>query len=184
VPEGDRGQNRAWAAAIAPTLDPVSTEEQIAAAEAAMREWDAYTRELMAGRRRKPGHALLDDLLAVEEDGTRLTADEIAANMTFLFLAGHETTTNLIGNGLFALMRHPDQLATLRADPGLVGGRSKSSCGSTRPCSSPPASPSSQRRSRGSRSRPSTPSCSLSARRTTTNAATTPQTPSTSAVAT
>jgi cytochrome P450 len=122
VPEADRGQNRAWAAAIAPTLDPIATDEQIAAAEAAMREWDAYTRELMAERRRTPGHALLDDMLAVEEDGTRLTSDEIAANTTFLFLAGHETTTNLIGNGLFALMRHPDQLAILRADPGLVGG--------------------------------------------------------------
>jgi cytochrome P450 len=122
MPEADRGQNRAWAAAIAPTLDPVATDEQIAAAEAAMREWDAYTRELMAERRRNPGQALLDAMLAVEEDGTRLTSDEIAANTTFLFLAGHETTTNLIGNGLFALMRHPDQLAALRAEPGLVGG--------------------------------------------------------------
>jgi cytochrome P450 len=102
VPEVDREQNRAWAAAIAPTLDPFSTEEQITAAEAAMRGWDAYTRELMAERRRKPAHALLDDMLAVEEDGTRLTSDEIAANTTFLFLAGHETTTNLIGNGLLA----------------------------------------------------------------------------------
>jgi cytochrome P450 len=85
-----------------------------------MREWDAYTRALMAERRRKPGHALLDAMLAVEEDGSRLTPDEIAANTTFLFLAGHETTTNLIGNGLFALIRHPDQLAALRADPELV----------------------------------------------------------------
>jgi cytochrome P450 len=122
VPEEDRGRNRTWAAAVAPTLDPIVTDEQIAAAEAAMREWDDYTRELMAERRRKPGHALLDAMLAVEEEGTRLTSDEIAANTTFLFLAGHETTTNLIGNGLFALMRHPDQLAALRADPGLVGG--------------------------------------------------------------
>jgi cytochrome P450 len=122
VPEEDRGRNRTWAAAVAPTLDPIVTDEQIAAAEAAMREWDAYTRELTAERRRKPGHALLDAMLAVEEEGTRLTSDEIAANTTFLFLAGHETTTNLIGNGLFALMRHPDQLAALRADPALVGG--------------------------------------------------------------
>jgi cytochrome P450 len=122
VPEKDRGRNRTWAAAVAPTLDPIVTDEQIAAAEAAMREWDAYTRELMAERRRKPSHALLDAMLAVEEEGTRLTSDEIAANTTFLFLAGHETTTNLIGNGLFALMRHPDQLAALRADPALVGG--------------------------------------------------------------
>ncbi len=122
VPEGDRGQNRTWAAAIAPTLDPIASDAQIAAAEAAMREWETYTRELMAERRRKPGHALLDAMLAVEEDGTRLTSDEIAANTTFLFLAGHETTTNLIGNGLFALLRYPDQLAALRADPGLLGG--------------------------------------------------------------
>src|SRR6266496_4235271 len=69
-----------------------------------------------------PALALLDDMLAVEEDGTRLASDEIAANATFLFLAGHETTTNLIGNGLFGLMRHPDQLAALRADAGLVEG--------------------------------------------------------------
>src|SRR5262245_13045581 len=59
-------------------------------------------------------------MLAVEEDGTSLTEDEVAANATFLFLAGHETTTNLIGNGLYALLRAPEQLARLRAEPGLV----------------------------------------------------------------
>jgi cytochrome P450 len=59
-------------------------------------------------------------MLAVEDDGTSLTEDEVAANATFLFLAGHETTTNLIGNGLYALLRQPDQLAKLRAEPGLV----------------------------------------------------------------
>jgi cytochrome P450 len=74
----------------------------------------------MAERRRTPGQGLLDDMLAVEEEGARLTDDEVAANATFLFLAGHETTTNLVGNGLLALLRHPDQLAALRADPGLV----------------------------------------------------------------
>ena len=57
----------------------------------------------------------------VEEDGTRLTSNEIAANTTFLFLAGHETTTNLIGNGMLALLRHPDELSRLRADPSLIG---------------------------------------------------------------
>ena len=69
-----------------------------------MREWDAYIRELLAERRRKPGDALLDAMLGVEEDGASLTEDEVAANATFLFLAGHETTTNLIGNGLHALL--------------------------------------------------------------------------------
>ena len=122
VPESDRDRNRAWAAAIAPTLEPFTTDEQIAAAEGAMKEWDGYVRELLAERRRRPAEALLDDMLAVEEDGTRLGEDEIAANVTFLFLAGHETTTNLIGNGLLALLRWPAELETLRADPTLIEG--------------------------------------------------------------
>jgi cytochrome P450 len=92
------------------------------AAVAAMVDWDAYIRQVMADRRRRPGNALLDAMLAVEEDGARLTDDEIAANATFLFLAGHETTTHLIGNGMLALLRHPDQLAALRAQPALMEG--------------------------------------------------------------
>jgi hypothetical protein len=120
VPEADRAQNRRWSATVSAIIDPVSTDEQVAAAEAAMTEWDAYLRALMAERRRRPGDALLDALLAVEEDGARLTDDEIAGNASFLFAAGHETTTNLIGTGLLALLRHPDQLALLRAEPGLV----------------------------------------------------------------
>lgn len=120
VPAADRDLNRQWAAAIAATIDPVCSDAKIKAAEAAMPEWDAYIRELLAARRRDPGEALLDAMLAVEEDGTRLSEDEVAANATFLFLAGHETTTNLIGNGLHALLRHPDQLAKLYAEPGLV----------------------------------------------------------------
>ncbi len=120
IPEADRDRNRQWAAAVAATIDPIITDEQVRAAEAAMTEWDAYVRAFLAERRRNPGQGLIDDLLAVEEDGARLTEDEIAANATFLFIAGHETTTNLIGNGLLALMRHPDQMAALRADPGLA----------------------------------------------------------------
>src|SRR5262249_49629210 len=106
--------------AIAPTIDPTCSDEQIAAAEKAMREWDPYIRDLLARRLRSPGEALLDDMLRVEEEGARLTEDEVAANATFLFLAGHETTTNLIGNGLLALLRSPDQLELLRENRGLV----------------------------------------------------------------
>jgi len=120
VPAADRDLNRTWAAVVAATIDPVCSNAQIAAAEAAMLDWDAYIRELIAARRRNPGEALLDAMLAVEEDDARLTEDEVAANATFLFLAGHETTTNLIGNGLYALLRHPEQLAKLRAEPALV----------------------------------------------------------------
>jgi cytochrome P450 len=122
VPESDRDLNRRAAAAIAPTLDPIVADDVIVAAERAMREWDGYIRALMAERRRRPGDALLDALLDVEEDGTRLSDDEIAANATFLFAAGHETTTNLIGNGLLALVRNPDQLQALRDEPAIVEG--------------------------------------------------------------
>jgi cytochrome P450 len=59
-------------------------------------------------------------MIAAEVDGQRLTEDEIASNAVFLFLAGHETTTNLIGNGLLALLQNPDQLAKLRAEPALI----------------------------------------------------------------
>ena len=120
IPAADREQNRAWAAVVAETVDPMCTDAQIKAAVTAMDGWDAYIRALLAERRRSPGDALLDAMLAVEQDGTSLTEDEVAANATFLFLAGHETTTNLIGNGLYALLRAPDQLAKLRAEPGLV----------------------------------------------------------------
>src|SRR5262249_49075236 len=107
IPAADRDLNRTWAGAVAPTLDPTCSDAQIKAAEAAMREWDLYIRELLAARRRAPGDALLDAMLAVEEDQMRFSEDEIAANATFMFLAGHDTTTNLIGNGLYALLRHP-----------------------------------------------------------------------------
>ncbi len=121
IPVEARDQNRAWAAKVAATIDlGMSTRAQLEEAEAAMREWDRYIRDLLAERRARPGSALLDDLLAVEDDGQRLTEDEVAANATFLFLAGHETTTNLIGNGLYALLTNPSQLAALYARPAAI----------------------------------------------------------------
>lgn len=117
VPAADRDRNRDWADAVGKTLDPICSDAEITAAETAMVAWDAYVRELMAERRRHPGQALLDAMLAVEDEGSRFTDDEVAANTTLLFLAGHETTTGLIGNGLLALLRHPDQLARLRDEP-------------------------------------------------------------------
>jgi cytochrome P450 len=121
IPAADRDKNRAWTNTLAPTFDLMTaTKETIAPAELAMNEWDAYIRDLLAEKRKRPGDALLDAMLAAEEDGQRLSEDEIVANATFLFLAGHETTTNLIGNGLYALLRFPDQLARLRAEPALL----------------------------------------------------------------
>jgi cytochrome P450 len=122
IPESERDVNRRWSTAIAPTLEVMMTDEQHAAAERAMAEWDAYIRAFLAERRTRPGEALIDAMLAVEDGGARLSEDEIVANTTFLFLAGHETTTNLIGNGLLALLRRPDQLAILRAEPRRIEG--------------------------------------------------------------
>jgi cytochrome P450 len=117
IPESERDINRQWSQKLAPTIEPIMTDEQTAAAEKAMGEWDEYVRAFLAERRKKPGDALVDAMLAVEDEGARLSEDEIAANTTFLFLAGHETTTNLIGNGLLALLRNHEQLALLRAEP-------------------------------------------------------------------
>jgi cytochrome P450 len=122
IPDADRDRNRAWAAALAPTVDVMASDADIGVAEAAIAEWDGYLRDLVAERRRRPGEALLDAMLAAEDDGATFTEDEVVANATFLFLAGHETTTHLIGNGLLALLRHPDQLAALRAEPALIEG--------------------------------------------------------------
>ena len=120
IPAADRDRNREWTNKLAPTIEPMPTAAAIAEAETAMTHWDAYMRELIAEKRARPGDALLDALIGAEVDGTRFTEDEIASNAVFLFLAGHETTTNLIGNGLLALLQHPGELAKLRAAPALI----------------------------------------------------------------
>lgn len=80
-----------------------------------------YLTDLITERRRKPCDDLISHLIAVEEKGERLTSEELLANCVTLYVAGHETTTGLIGNGVVALLRNPDQLAKLREDPTLIG---------------------------------------------------------------
>jgi len=81
-----------------------------------------YFRGLTPERRQTPRDDLLSLLIAAEEQGDRLTEGELLLTCNLLFVAGHETTVNLIGNGLLALLNHPDQLAKLRADPTLLPG--------------------------------------------------------------
>ena len=91
-------------------------------------------------KRREPADDLLSALIAAEEEGDRLSPRAARPGRSLLFIAGHETTVNLIGNGTLALLRHPDQLALLRDDPTSSATRSRSCCATTRPCSSRAAS--------------------------------------------
>jgi cytochrome P450 len=84
-----------------------------------------YFQRLFELRRREPGNDLTTHLVQAEEHGNKLTNEELMANIILLFGAGHETTVNLIGNGLLALHRNPDQLGLLKSDPSLRSTRSK-----------------------------------------------------------
>ncbi len=88
----------------------------------ALFEFRAYLQGLFAQRRADPRDDLISALVQAEEQGDRLNEEELLATCVTLLVAGHETTTNLIANGMLALLRNPGQLALLRADPGLVGG--------------------------------------------------------------
>ncbi|MEM5386553.1 cytochrome P450 [Paraburkholderia phymatum] len=98
---------------------PLNTE-QLAAANAANVNLEAYFKDLVAARRKKPGSDLISMLLSVNDNGDTLTEEEVVSNVLLVFAAGHETTGNMIGNALIALHRHPDQLEKLRAHPELL----------------------------------------------------------------
>ena len=123
VPQADREPLRAWSLAILGALEPALSPEQEALGNRSVTEFLAYLRELVAKRRQHPGdpeHDVLTRLIQGEENGDALSEVELLHNCVFLLNAGHETTTNLIGNGLEALMRHRDQLERLVREPALI----------------------------------------------------------------
>ena len=102
-------------------LDPVPlTPEEIAQANMSNAMAKMYFEQLFEMRRKNPGDDLTSQLIQAEEAGDKLSNEEMTANIILLFGAGHETTVNLIGNGLLALHRNPDQLALLKANPSLI----------------------------------------------------------------
>src|SRR5712671_3935335 len=102
-------------------LEPVPmTPEEIKQSNAGQALVKMYFDQLFDLRRKNPGDDLTTQLLQAEEDGNKLSHEELYANIILLFGAGHETTVNLIGNGLLALFRNPDQLALLKANPSLI----------------------------------------------------------------
>ncbi len=102
-------------------LDPTPlSEEELAEANASSTESNEYFADLCEQRRKQPEDDLITALVQAETEDGSLTRDELTSNIILLFGAGHETTVNLIGNGLVALFKHPDQLALLRANPDLM----------------------------------------------------------------
>jgi cytochrome P450 len=123
VPIEDQDVFKEWSADIARSLDasilPAGSEVITRGQESgdALRE---YFRSLIAVRRKQPREDLLSALIAAEEQGDKLSEPELVATCVLLLIAGHETTVNLIGNGVLALLRHPAELRALAADPALI----------------------------------------------------------------
>ncbi|HEX8804257.1 MAG TPA: cytochrome P450 [Acidimicrobiales bacterium] len=119
MPEGDRDQLRTWSHTLTRFLEPLTTPDQARQALEASDHMERHLLDAIEWKRRNPADDLLSALIAAEEDGDRLTAAELVDQVRLLYIAGHETTVNLIGNGTLALLRHPDEMARLVADPGL-----------------------------------------------------------------
>ncbi|MEU7908642.1 cytochrome P450 [Actinoplanes sp. NPDC049118] len=119
IPEPDRAQFQTLVRDWTQVLE-VITPEVLETADPAAATIREYLAGLTAERRRNPGDDLISALVAAEEDGEKLTEDELVTMAALLFAAGFETTTNLLGNGLVALLRNPDQLESLRLQPGLA----------------------------------------------------------------
>ncbi len=120
VSAADREIFKTWSSNVGRILDPILTPEAAAQGHAIMASMSDYFRELIARLRKNPQGNLLDAMIAAEEQGDRLSEEELLSNCILLFAAGHETTVNLIGNGVLALLQNPDQWALLRAQPNLI----------------------------------------------------------------
>src|SRR5436190_1322308 len=124
VPHAERGPLRAWSLAILSALEPAPGSEVLDRGNRAVRDFIDYLRQLVAERRkhpRNPESDVLTRLIQGESDDERLTDKELYHNCIFLLNAGHETTTNLIGNGMWLLLCHPAQMVRLRSEPALIG---------------------------------------------------------------
>jgi cytochrome P450 len=122
VPPEDNVTFRAWSAEVARSLDPedVIPPDVREKRQQVFEQFRDYFARLIEQKRANPGDDLLTALIQAEEAGDRLTHEELISTCILLLIAGHETTVNLVGNGMLALLRHPDQLALLRDDPSLI----------------------------------------------------------------
>jgi cytochrome P450 len=123
VPHQERGPLRGWSLAILGALEPAPTPAMLQVGNQAVRDFIIYLKRLVADRRGNPGDPaqdVLTRLLSQEQDGMQLTETELLQNCIFILNAGHETTTNLISNGLQLLIEWPDQRRALLENPDLI----------------------------------------------------------------
>ncbi len=120
IPPKDRAQFKEWSDALAATIEFYIPPEAQRRAEQARGELVDYLGGVFRERRTHPRQDLVSALVAAEEQGDRLSEDELFATCALLLIAGNETSTNLIGNGVLALLRHPDQLSRLHEGPALI----------------------------------------------------------------
>jgi cytochrome P450 len=119
MPPGNRDELRAWSHDITRFLEPLTTADELDAALASGDHMEAHLRDAIEWKRRNMADDLLSAMIAAEEAGDRMSPAELVDQVRLFYIAGHETTVNLIGNGTLALLRHRDQLERLVADPEL-----------------------------------------------------------------
>ena len=120
VPPGDRASFKKWSDKRARILEPTIKPDEVQEANQATRELDQYFRGVIEERRVEPRGDLISALIEAEEANDKLNSDELLVMLRLLLIAGNETTTNLIGNGMLALLRNPEQLQLLRRRPELM----------------------------------------------------------------
>lgn len=121
IAPGDRDQFKKWSTDFAELVgNPMRPMERLLEIKKSAFDLLEYLRATVARLRRSPENNIMSELARVEEKGEMLTEDELLANAIFLLVAGHETTTNLIANGILALLREPSQMQKLRDDPALL----------------------------------------------------------------
>jgi cytochrome P450 len=122
VPAQDRDRFKGWSHALVGVLEPNPHVMNVAKTIHAYNELTDYLKPLVEERRKEKREDLISALVESEEEGNRLTEAELLSNTVLLLIAGHETTTNLIGNGILALLRNPEQMDALRQQPDLMPG--------------------------------------------------------------
>ena len=120
VDETRLAEFRDWSEGVILTLNPFRTEEQSQRLDASATALGNYMLELMAARRAEPRDDLVSDMVALQAEGAPIRDQELAINLMSLLVGGNVTTTDLIGNAIYHLLKNPDQLAKLRADPSLI----------------------------------------------------------------